>query len=184
MRRFTFDVKRSVLAVILVLAVPVLLVGTVVTKAERSSRSNKGRRVDQLPLDGQYAVSAAVGRECRAYHIEAKDEHFRATNTAQSLTARFSPDGVEVRSGQGLLRLTLSAWGYGDRLQAVERAQPQAAENHVEYRRGPLNEWYVNGPFGVQQGFTVEAPPPGNPDGGRPLTLSLALGGDLAAVVD
>jgi len=184
MSQFTFHVKRIVLAAILVLAVPVLLAGTVVTKAERSSRSSTGSGVDEIPLEGRYAISAAMGRELKAYHIEADGKDPRSTNTAQSLTARFFAEGVEVRTGKGSLRLTLSAWGYGDRLRAVEPVRPQAVKNRVEYRRGLLTEWYVNGPFGLQQGFTVKAAPPGGADGHTPLRLSLALGGGLTAGVD
>jgi glyoxylate utilization-related uncharacterized protein len=183
MSRSTVDVKRIALAVLLLLAVAGFAAGAVVANTEPSEALNKGRGVGELPLEGRYAISAAMGRELKAYHIEAKGDDLRSTNTAQSLTARFSLEGVEVGTGEGLLRLTLSAWGYGERLRVVEPARPQAVENRVEYRRGLLTEWYVNGPFGLQQGFTVEAAPPGG-DGERPLRLSLALGGGLRAGLD
>ena len=184
MSRFTFNAKRILLGVMLLVAVPVSPVEAVAATPERSPQLNKGRGVEELRLEDRYVISAAMGREFKAYHIEAKGEGLRTTNTAQSLTAGFSPEGVEVRTGEGLLRLTLSAWGYGETLRAVEPVRPQAVENRVEYRRGLLTEWYVNGPFGLQQGFSVEAPPPGGGDGERPLRLSLALGGGLRAELD
>lgn len=76
----------------------------------------------------------------------------------------------------------LSAYGYGTDLGAVLPVAPQAEANRVEYRRGPLTEWYVNGPLGVQQGFTLTSPP--GAGSGNPLTLALALRGDLKAEVD
>jgi len=38
----------------------------------------------------------------------------------------------------------------------LSTASPRANHNRVEYRRGPLPEWYVNGPLGLEQGFTVK----------------------------
>ena len=32
-------------------------------------------------------------------------------------------------------------------------------ENRIEYRRGPMTEWYVNERRGIEQGFTLVAPP-------------------------
>ena len=58
---------------------------------------------------------------------------------------------------------------------------PEAKLNRVEYRRGSLTEWYLNGPIGIEQGFTVSAPP--GLSRGRLLTLALALRGDLTASV-
>jgi hypothetical protein len=135
MSRFTFAVQGIVLGVMLLVAVPVSPVEAVATNAERSPQLNKGRGVEEVPLEGRYAISAAMGREFKAYHIEMEGEDLRSTNPAQSLTARFSLEGVEVRTGEGLLRLTLSAWGYGETLKTVEPVQPQAVENRVEYRR-------------------------------------------------
>jgi hypothetical protein len=52
----------------------------------------------------------------------------------------------------------------------------------VEYRRGALTEWYVNGPLGLEQGFTLERAA-GNSNG-KPLTLSFVLSGNVTASVD
>src|SRR5208282_6742953 len=82
-----------------------------------------------------------------------------AQNPAQELEADFTRQGMEVRSGQARWHLALGAYGYGDRLEKVEGAAPQSRGNRVEYQRGPLVEWYVNGPAGLEQGFTLSAPP-------------------------
>jgi hypothetical protein len=61
------------------------------------------------------------------------------------------------------------------------------SRNRVEYGRGPVTEWYVNGPLGVEQGFTVKERPSvadGTRAGMKALTLTLALSGDLTASVD
>ena len=60
-----------------------------------------------------------------------------------------------------------SAAGYGSALAPVANALPLASANRVEYVRGSLTEWYVNGPIGVEQGFTLTSAPADI--GGRPL---------------
>jgi hypothetical protein len=141
-----------------------------------------------------------------------------AQNPAQALQTDFTRQGIEVRSGQAHWRLELGGYGYGDHLEKVGEAVPQSRGNRVEYQRGPLVEWYVNGPAGLEQGFTLNAPPalgtrdtgngtrntghgiwdtgngasaaPGTPDAGHrtpdssPLTIALAIGGDLTATAD
>src|SRR5207245_45285 len=59
---------------------------------------------------------------------------------------------------------------------------PRADSNRVEYRRGSLTEWYVNGPAGLEQGFTINEPP--GRSHGQPLTVLLAHSGDWTATVD
>jgi uncharacterized repeat protein (TIGR01451 family) len=59
---------------------------------------------------------------------------------------------------------------------------PEASTNRVEYHRGSLTEWYVNGPVGLEQGFTLADPPA--PKGDKPLTLAFAVAGTLTASSD
>src|SRR5262249_1783220 len=103
-------------------------------------------------------------------------------NRRHALKASFLPSGVKLQIGSARWELTLSAYGYGTDLGAVVPVVPQAEANRVEYRHGPLTEWYVNGPLGVQQGFTLTSPP--GAGSGNPLTLALALRGELKAEVD
>src|SRR5205807_611213 len=78
--------------------------------------------------------------------------------------------------------LTLRRYGYGAALRAVDGATPQVNTNRVAYVRGALTEWYVNGPLGLEQGFTLTKPP--GRAKGRPLTVMLAMSGDLTAKID
>jgi len=89
---------------------------------------------------------------------------------------------VIVAVGDAQWVFALRAIGYGDALAPVPAAQLHASANRVEYARGTLTEWYVNSPFGVQQGFTVERAPDltgfQNLSGlDAPLTLALAFSG-------
>ena len=49
--------------------------------------------------------------------------------------------------------------GYGASLRAVGGVAPRAQANRVSYARAGLSEWYVNGPLGLEQGFTIPRAP-------------------------
>lgn len=126
-----------------------------------------------LPLAAQGPVSAALGHDEPAYRVTA----LQAVNPAQHLRAGFSRRGVMVASGKARLGMALSAYGYASALEPVESAPPRANANRVSYAHGALTEWYANGPLGIEQGFDVAARPSA---AAGPLTLSLALSGNLA----
>jgi hypothetical protein len=126
-----------------------------------------------LPLAAQGPVSAALGQDAPAYRVTG----LRAGNPAQDFRIGFSRHGVKVASGAGRLGMTLSAYGYGSALEPVESVVPRASGSRVRYAYGGLTEWYANGPLGLEQGFDLAARP--GPAVG-PLTLSLALSGNLA----
>ncbi|HEY3357140.1 MAG TPA: FG-GAP repeat protein, partial [Polyangia bacterium] len=105
---------------------------------------------------------------------------FRAANPAQGFTTALAPAGpilepADAAAPRWALALTLSSLGCpGAAVPAGARA---AAGNRLEYRRGAaFTEWYVNGPRGLEQGFTLAAPPP---CARGPLALELTLDGGL-----
>ncbi len=57
--------------------------------------------------------------------------------------------------------MQLRAFGYGSSLKPLTGAEPSAAGNRVAYSRPGLQEWYANGPLGIEQGFTVAHAPGG-----------------------
>jgi hypothetical protein len=162
----------------------VLLLGVVAaagcTAVLRSDPSPTGpsttirHRLTSLPLAAQGPISAALGHDASAYRLEG----LRAVNPAQHLHARFSRGGVKVVSDTAQLGMTLSAYGHGSTLRRVGPALPRASGNRVRYAHGALTEWYANGPLGIEQGFDVRGRPS---SAAGPLTLSLALSGNLAA---
>jgi hypothetical protein len=107
---------------------------------------------------------------------------FYAENPQQALAINFTRQGVAIRSKAARWGLALRGYGYGGTLIAIGQAAPKAMTNRVEYGRGALTEWYINGPLGLEQGFTL-AKPPGRATGRR-LTVSLALSGDLTTGLD
>jgi FG-GAP repeat len=135
-----------------------------------------------LPLAAQGVVSGALGADNGAYRVSAAHGGLRAVNPGQELRAGFDRQGVLVQSGATRLRLHLGAIGYGASLAAIAPVMPRAEGNRVVYTRRGLSEWYSNGPLGLEQGFTLARTPVGDASG--PLTLSLALSGNVHASVD
>lgn len=138
--------------------------------------------LSSLPLEAQSTISAALGRDIPSYQARAWRGGIEADNARQKLVSNFTSQGVEVHSGHQRWRIALRGYGYGDILKPPHTASPRVHFNRVEYQRGALTEWYVNGPLGLEQGITLQKRP-GQADG-RPLTIALAFEGDLTAAVD
>jgi hypothetical protein len=111
--------------------------------------------LSSLLLKGQYSISRSLGRVLPGYQFQAQGNGFMAANARHHLDAQFTPAGVKMRSGTARWKLQLRSYGYGNALQPVSAVIPHAKCNRVEYRRGMLTEWYVNGPMGLEQGFTL-----------------------------
>src|SRR5262245_63101815 len=121
-----------------------------------------------LPALGQAQVAASIGQDDTAYHALAQPQGFSVDNSGHDLSAAFTSAGVDFHRGPNHWRMSLRGYGYGDMLRDVGAVDPEAAANRVEYRRGALTEWYVNGPLGLEQGFTLERAP--SRSNGQPLT--------------
>ena len=111
---------------------------------------------------------------------------YQAPNRAHNLRTYFTPAGLRVipRTGDGAAwewGLTLTGYGYGGAIQPVAPATLTVEGNRIEYRRGDLTEWYINDERGLEQGFTIAAPPVGasGGKGNNNLVLEMALTGDL-----
>ena len=141
-----------------------------------SGQNGKQSQSVILPSAARPGVSAALGHDIQRYGVRNRDGVL-STDNGQNLAADFTPSGVQVHRGNTLWGMRMVAYGYGNDLRPVDPAPPQATGNRVEYRRGSLTEWYVNGPLGLEQGFTIAQPPGGRR--GRPLTVALALSGDF-----
>ena len=172
---------KPFLSALFVLLTLLVMAGSALPPARASVPTTTPRLAD-LPLPAQASIAGMLGRDADSYHVVPTHAGYRAENIAHTLSADFAAEGVQVNAGAAQWRVTLRGWGYGDRHSVAAPAQPQAAANRVEYRRGALTEWYVNGPLGLEQGFTI-ATAPGERNG-APLKLAIALSGGLQATVD
>ncbi len=141
---------------------------------------------DQPPagVSGEEWVSIQGQIDAERHRIVESDRPgrlYRADNPVQRFTAHFgAEDVVIVPRGRGEpvweLGMQLTAWGAAHHLQPVHPAGAIAEDNRVEYRRGPLTEWYVNTAMGLEQGFIIEAPPD---HGITELVLEMTISGDF-----
>jgi len=135
-----------------------------------------------LPLPVQAAISGVLGRDDPRYHATSHDQGLHMTNPRHHLAVELTPAGLRLQHGGAHWGLTWQGYGYGAVPPPSPAVAPLARGNRVEYRRGAVTEWYVNGPRGLQQGFTLQASP--GPRTGAPLTLYLTLSGTLHARVE
>ena len=143
-----------------------------------AARPEAGRA---LPVVALAPVTRALGRDDPAYWAEETARGLSVANPGQRLRAWFDGGGVRVGSGPLAVGLGLRGVGFGHRLAPVVAAAPVAAGNRVTFRYGWMDEWFVNGPLGLEQGFTLTAPPPGR--AGGPLTLAMTLSGTARAAL-
>ncbi len=122
-------------------------------------------------------ISQVIGGADPAYRASASAGAVSLSTPAQGTRARFDSAGVTVSSGSMHVGLALAGLGSAAALTSLPPVAPAAAGNRVTYSRGGLSEWYVNGPAGLEQGFTVARAPAG----AGPLTLSLAITGNASA---
>ncbi len=134
-----------------------------------------------LPVAAQYAISSAIGQDQSAYHAASGAAGLTLVNPANGFTAEVQSGALHVSVGSDTWDMTLEGLGYGGAMQPVGTDQTSVSGNRVDCNYGTIDVWYVNGPVGLEQGFNV-APPQSGATG--PLTVALALGGDLTAVVN
>ena len=112
----------------------------------------------------------------------------QAPNRAHNFRTTFSPEGVRVAprtasAPEWSWGLTLTSLGAPGELHPAEPAQLRHQGNRVELMRGPVIEWYRNDERGLEQGFTLQEPPPGSV-GAAELVLRLAVQGTLSGSLD
>lgn len=130
-----------------------------------------------MPADLRGSLSRLVGAGDRAYAVSAARDGFHAETAGRRIRASLSRTGVTVNSGSTWLKLSPRAIGTGASSRRFATVTPRAKDNRVDYARAGIDEWYVNGPLGLEQGFTVSRGAAG--DAGRHLALSLALSGNV-----
>jgi hypothetical protein len=112
-------------------------------------------------------------------------EAYHAPNRAQNLRTYFTPTGICMiqrtqNSSNWQWDLTLTGYGYTGAVKPVANAKLLTNENRIEYQRDSLTEWYVNDQKGLEQGFTLTAPPelPGRQEQAQ-IVLEMKVAGNL-----
>jgi hypothetical protein len=132
------------------------------------------RYATAMPISLLPAASASVG---------ASEHGFWPVRDGSSLLASgggihstFAASGASLRVPLGTLGLSLAGVGRGSHLQKPAAAVPTRSSNEVLYSDGSVSESFRNGPYGIEQGFTVRRRPS---VGAGPLVLALGVRGSL-----
>ncbi|HEY2594610.1 MAG TPA: hypothetical protein VGK33_11980 [Chloroflexota bacterium] len=165
--------------VALVAAAALVGVRVGVSSARLSARASSAGGFAALPVPLRGLVSGTLGRSDHAFWVSRAGSGFESVNAAQGFSADFSDSGVRVSARGGRLALSLAGVGYGSSLRPVGSPAPTAAGNRVSYADGAFTQWFENGPLGLEQGFTLRAPPAGAARG--PMTVALRVRGSLRA---
>lgn len=118
-----------------------------------------------------------------AYRATADGSELVAENEAQAIDVRFKDSMVVLtRSSKAIdsqtpWRTELSFAGVG---RAGHRELPSmdhvdTSDGRIVYARSGLDEWYLNGPLGVEVGFSIAEPPAGS----GPVDVAMSVSGDL-----
>jgi hypothetical protein len=126
-----------------------------------------------LPAPANGPISTALGADDSQYRIVGLSAH----NPAQGLSASFGRSGVTIAGGRTPVTIALQAAGRSSGLHALSlAAPPRVHANRVDYRRGSVDEWWSNGPLGLEEGFDLARRPAGTGD----VTLALAISGAMS----
>ncbi len=175
--------ERALAAVVVALVVAVGVGLGANAGAGRSSRARAHARtapptaraaagLSALPIAARGPIAAALGRREPGYAIHG----LAATNYPQQLRATFSPSGATILDGSARELIALAAYGRRQDMAPVATAAPRVDANRVSWGLGDVDEWWANGPLGLEQGFELRSRPAG---GSGPLTLALRLAGPL-----
>jgi hypothetical protein len=170
-------------ALIVLVAVSVQIFGSAGGVSQSSSpvRAIDAHDAAGLSLAAKGQISGDMAATRPAFRASAAGDGFRTYSRAAGVSATYDRSGVRLAGAGVVLRLSLQGVGYGAVATPVGEASPTAHANRVGYDRGRLREWYRNGPLGVEQGFTIERPPPGAANG--PLTLTMSLDANAHATL-
>ena len=123
-------------------AVSFLVVG-VFWLFDASKKTPPIKQNTQLTPDLQAAMARTLGQQDEDYHVA---QDLSLANKKQGYTAQFTDQGVTFSPG-----FTLS-------VPASDYSAPTISNNIVTYERSGYSEWYVNSPYGLEQGFTLTEP--------------------------
>lgn len=160
---------------------PVLAAPGAPLVARRAAPALPGAPRSHQPFSPSLRAAYVQSRQKEAgteYAVATRGAQVAATNPAHHLAMTMDAQGVHLQTSDAaqLGSLHLVRAGCAERPTSLAAVPPQGKGTRVEYQRPGLTEWYVNGPLGLEQGFTVTSDP-----GCARLGLELQLGAEWSA---
>ena len=137
-----------------------------------------GKSFNDLPPGSAPAIAKAMRKDLpEEYQLRGHGETFAMANPAHGMDIAFTPDGLHITAGGRSWGMAMTGIGTPGSVKPLEKAILSNDNGIMVYVRGDVSEWYINSPWGVEQGFTVNSAPGGtNGDG---LLVELFLSGEL-----
>ena len=136
-------------------------------------RSAPPRPFEMGSTHAQAASSGSIGAGNSAFRARRRGDSYQLSGGG--VTADVHSGLVALHAGSGLARMSVAGLGRDGHVQSVGGLVTRVAANRVDLVHDDLDEWYVAGPLGIEQGFTVGH----RPQGGGPLSLAINLSGSL-----
>jgi hypothetical protein len=169
---------RKICALLLV----VTSVGLVQCAGETVERHAVPRAVGRTSAEHAARIAATQRAAGPEYGIARVGAVTHAANPAHDFGVDFAHERVAFdRSNAWHAEVCLAHVGSASGTLVLPPTEIRTEGNRVEYRRGAVTEWYVNGPLGLEQGFTIASPPP-HASGEHELRVDLDIAGDLTPV--
>ena len=181
--------RRGLAVCALFVAVAVCLAQLPLRRAQAQSQSQAQvgtlhgtAALERLKQDGQYDSLQAALNQAR-FNVSHTAQTplgraaWHAPNPAAGYDAYVTEAGVSIAVNDvTYVSLHLHSLGYGHAWRMVGPGEVSGEKQTINLgREGGLQEWYVNGPDGLEHGFTLSEPP-GARQQGVPLRLALQVG--------
>jgi hypothetical protein len=131
-------------------------------------------RFAAAPANLLSAASTSLGASERGFWPTPDGDSLVATGGG--IRSTFTATGATLHVPGGALALALAGVGRGQRLAPFAPSAPTRSADEVLYNAPAVGESFRNGPYGLEQGFTVRERPSA---GSGPLVLALSVGGSL-----
>jgi hypothetical protein len=182
-RFMTVGTRVFLYAPFLFLLSAVLIVPPLYAFSADKGSSAAAKSFKDLPPGAAMAMAEAIRKELpEEYQLAAEGKGYSLSNPAHGMGIAFTPDGLQVMSGGKSWGMTMTGIGTRSSVKPVQEAVLKNDDGRLVYARGNVAEWYVNSPWGVEQGFTIEnAPGERSRDG---LVIELSITGELLPSLD
>jgi trimeric autotransporter adhesin len=176
---------RAVVAALAIIAVPTGFAAAIAPAdgAAASKPTTSAHGWSAVPLGARAAVSRGLGADQRTFFAKkAASGAVSLNNPAQGLHATLTHSQLELTGAHGLqIGLSSPAIGRGHSVRpiATRSATTSTSQNKVAFssRAAATTEWFANGPYGVEQGFTLTH----RPAGPGSLLITQTLSGNTTA---
>jgi hypothetical protein len=133
--------------------------------------------LSDLPYHAQETISTTIGQDQAGYHAVANATGVALANAANGFNAQLQSGALSLTAGANTWGTSLIGISYGAAATPLGIATTSINSNRVDTNFSNVDEWFVNGPSGLEQGFNVT---PQSIASGS-LTVELALSGNLVA---